>query len=295
MLSNIIITVDSREQNRKRIGSIEMWGAQHNAVVEHHKLERCDYSLEGNFNNHEINLGIEAKSLSQFCSEDKKDIKRKLAESYDYYTEVAFFIETGNYEYANIDGKKIIQIRAGPEFINGCSLAEFEGTLETLQASGIHVRQLRSEFQFPDSIHNLLTYITNEHEPVAIKGKSYPDVYKRVLMGIQGIGIQSAKKLIESYPNLFWLCSAAEESYKGILGNKTGKNLYEFIRNHELETKEWKTGYHLDGTKLNNPCHKNCGDANAYECKGNICKLHPDNDISDKIKWALRLWRRWPQ
>lgn len=248
MLSNIIITVDSREQNKKRISSVELWGAQHNAVIEHHKLERCDYSLEGTFNGYEISLGIEAKSLSQFCSEDKKEIKRKLVESYNYFSEVAFFIETGNYEYADLDGKKLIQIRAGTEFINGCSLAEFEGTLETLQASGIHVRQLRSEFQFPDSIHNLLTYITNEHELITTKSKTYPEAYKRTLMSLQGIGIQGARKLIEAYPNMFWLCSASEESYQKILGKKTGSNLYSFIRNHELETDIWKDKYHQDGT-----------------------------------------------
>jgi len=56
------------------------------------------------------------------------------------------------------------------------------------------------------------------------------------------------KKAITSYPNLHWLCSASEESYKEVFGNKTGSQIYNFIRNPELVTEEWRNKHFQDGT-----------------------------------------------
>lgn len=247
-LEDIIITIDTREQNQKRIKSVESWGIAQGAIVEHSKLGLCDYRIMGTFRDHEINVGIEAKGLSDFCSCDYEDLKRKLFDSFEIFEEVALFIESANYSFLNEGfGKSTIinsAVRDGSA--NVCNLAVLEGCCSTLPAYGIHVRQLRSEAQFPYSIENLLTYCIHDHDIIKQDHKQYLRAYKHTLRSFM-TSVQ-VKKAISSYPNLFWLCSASEESYKEVFGNKTGTQHYNFIRNPELVTEDWKNKHFNDGT-----------------------------------------------
>jgi hypothetical protein len=246
-LQDIIVTIDTREQNKERIRAVENWAIAHGAIVEHSKLELCDYRILGDFRGIPVNLGIEAKGLSDFCSCDHNDLKQKLFNSYKIYDDVALFIESGNYSFNHKGfGKNIIinpAVRDGS--VDVCNLAFLEGCCSTLPQYGIHVRQLRSEAQFPYSIENLLTYVTSPQHKI-IQPKSFVDCYTQTLLTF--CSPAQVKKLIVSYPNLTWLCSASEESYKEIIGKVAGTKLYNFIRNHELETVAWKNGKFRDGT-----------------------------------------------
>lgn len=247
-LQNIIITIDSREKNEKRIKAVETWGTTHGAIVELSKLDLCDYRILGEFRGYQINIGIEAKSLSDFCSCDYNDLKRKLFDSFEIFDEVALFIESGNYSFLNEGfGKSAIinpAVRDGSA--NVCNLAQLEGCVHTLERNGIFVNQLRSETQFPYSIENLLTYCIHDHDVIKHDPKMYLRSYKHTLRSFM-TNVQ-VNKAVSSYPNLFWLCSASEESYKEVFGAKTGTQIYNFIRNPELVTPEWKNKHFRDGT-----------------------------------------------
>ncbi len=247
ILKDIVITCDTREKNVKRTKAVWDWGKSHGAILEWDALKLCDYRLMGDFRGHDINVGVEAKGLSDFCSCDYEDLKRKLFDSFEIYDEVALFIESANYSFLNEGfGKSAIinsAVRDGSA--NVCNLAVLEGCCSTLPMYGIHIRQLRSESQFPYTIENLLTYIIHDHDIIKTP-KQYLRAYQHTLKSF--MTATQVKKALSCYPNLFWLASASEDSYKEIFGAKTGNKLYEFIRDHSLETPEWKKGKFHDGT-----------------------------------------------
>ena len=174
-LENIILTIDTHEeankQEKTRTKAIEEWGNKYGAIIEHRELELCDYSLVGEFREKEINLGIEYKAWDNFLSDTIDDMEDKLTRSSGLYFDVAFFVETGNYTFKPIadnchcnleytGAAKTAMLRNGNKEPKSHTLAGMEGFFDTLQANGVHVRQLRGEAQFPYSLHNLLIYLT---------------------------------------------------------------------------------------------------------------------------------------
>ena len=57
-LSSLILIIDTREQDLKRINNIKNFFEKHGAIVERSKLDLCDYHIEGSFRDKDINLGI---------------------------------------------------------------------------------------------------------------------------------------------------------------------------------------------------------------------------------------------
>ena len=229
------------------------------AIIEHRELELCDYSLVGEFREKEINLGIEYKAWDNFLSDPIDDMEDKLTRSNGLYSDVAFFVETGNYTFKPIadnchcnleytGAAKTAMLRNGNKEPKSHTLAGMEGLFETLQANGVHVRQLRGEAQFPYSLHNLLIYLTHPHK-LKVKNLTYEAWLINLYTSIPEIGYVRAKNLIQNYPNPFWLCSAGEDSLIKVLGRTTGRVVYQHLRSHELETDEWKCNFHKDGTK----------------------------------------------
>lgn len=281
-LSNLILVFDSREKSEKRIKYVKDWFESQGGLVEKAALPLCDYKIVGEFHDISVNLGVEFKTMSDFCS-SWQDLKNKLGRARnELYEEVALCIDSGNYTYTYQDGKAFIH---NPAIRNGdadvCPLAVYEGLIDTLQQSGIHCRQLRSEAQFPDSLYNLLTYITNDHELIGFTGKGYILAYRRTLQTLEGIGTKTVDKLIASYPNMHWLSSASEESLIEVIGKKSGSKLYNFLHCRELETDEWRNGHHLDGTeKYKTICGQDCYNPQHCDAK---CVKHPDyNKILSK-------------
>jgi len=276
-LEDIIITIDTREQNKNRISAVERWGELHGAIIEHCKLDHLDYRLVGDFKGHEINIGIEAKALSQFCSDDYQENKDKLFAACSIYDEVALFIETGNYEFiVSGFGDTNISCRVKQDLTITGKLALFEGACSTLGRYGIHVRQLRSEAHFPYAIENLLTYYIHDHQ--LIQPKSFTLQYKQALL--EFCTPLQTKKLMQHYPNMFWLCSASEESYKEILGSKTGKKLYDFIRNPELVTDAWSKSHFPDGTEIEEHIYE---DKDVIKAVTEYLQGFPEGRTADEI------------
>lgn len=278
-LQDIIISIDSREKSTKRIKAVEDWGTAHGAIIEHCKLDLCDYALLGEFKGHDINIGIEAKALSQFCSDDYALNKEKLFAACSVYDTVALFIEVEQYTFKSMGvfGDSTISIQVKKDLTIEGKLAIFEGACSTLGRYGIHVRQLRSEAHFPYAIENLLTYSIHDHE--LIGGiKDFKTQYKQTLL--EFCTPLQTKKLMQHYPNMFWLCSAGEDAYKTILGNKVGKKLYDFIRNPELVTQEWSNQHFPDGTEIKERIY---GDKDVIKAVTEYLQGFPEGRSADEI------------
>lgn len=250
-LENIILTIDTREQNQKRIKAVEEWGQAHGAIVEHSALSLCDYRLLGEFRSIPVNIGIEAKAMPDIAT-SYSELSDKLARSYQLYDDVALFVEAANYTFTP-DADNFHAIIDNPMVRNGNAnvlpLAVYENMLASFQREGIHVRQLRSETHFPYAISGLLISITKPiHTGLHIKSKDYTSQYLNVLAKVPHISMARATKLIKNYPAMEWLCSASEESLKQVLG-KVGSQVYEFIHCHDLVTDEWRNNFHKDGTE----------------------------------------------
>jgi len=262
-LENIILTIDTHEeankQDKTRTKAIEEWGNKYGAIIEHRELELCDYSLVGEFREKEINLGLEYKAWDNFLSDQIDDMEDKLTRSSGLYSDVAFFVETSNYTFkpdpitchCNLEytgAAKTAMLRNGNKEPKSHTLAGMEGLFDTLQANGVHVRQLRGEAQFPYSLHNLLIYLTNPHK-LKVKQVNTETAIQGFYMCLPEIGYVRAKELLANYPNPFWLCSASLESIQEVIGKRIGKNAYELLHCHDFETDGWKKCYHKDGTK----------------------------------------------
>lgn len=305
-LENIILTIDTHEEANKpektRIKAIEDWFTSQGAIVEHEELALCDYVLVGKFRGFPVNIGSEYKTMDNFLRDSIEDMEDKLTRSMEIYDTVALFIEAGNYtfkpnpdnchcvlDYSGATKASMKQNSNGNPEPQSKTLAAFEGFCDTLQSNGIHVRQLRSEAQFPYSVYNLLVYQTKPHR-LKIKTMTYEAWLLNHFLDLPTIGIVKAKKLILRYPNPFWIASASEESLVSVLGKVTGRVVYQHLRSHELETNDWKNNYFKDGQDIIqcSYLHRSCNQVNAYNCVGKICEHHPDySNFSEKIKAAI--------
>ena len=204
-LSNLIITIDTREKSRERIQVISSFFEKHGAAVDYSKLDLCDYHIEGNFRNKDINLGIEAKSLVDFTS-SHKDLSDKLKRSYDLYKDVGLFVESGSYSFT-VEHDGLHCVISNPAVKDGkadiLKLAVFENLLGSLAYEGIIVRQLINIEQWPYSIFNALIHITKEsHSGLKIKSNDYRSQLINILTEPEGLGLEFANKMLSNYWNL---------------------------------------------------------------------------------------------
>ena len=238
-LSNLILTIDTREKNTDRINSISDAFENFGACVEFSKLELCDYHIQGIFRDKEINLGIEAKSLPDYAN-SYKDLSWKLLEAYKYYEDVAIFVETGQYGL-KIEGLHafIRNPKAPGDIGDILTVAELHNSLQSFRESGIIVHELSYAAQFPYTAYATMIYLSKEfHHGVETKiedvnNYTRDDIYWgtiSMLVKIPGIGIKTAQKLMEKLGNLYWCVSMSEEDIADIIGRRNARNVYEFFR-----------------------------------------------------------------
>ncbi|MDD5616332.1 MAG: hypothetical protein PHH85_09040 [Candidatus Methanoperedens sp.] len=270
-LENLLLTIcpheEANKQEKTRIKSVTDWATLYGICdIQHKELPECDYRLEGEFRGVTVELNVEFKAWDNFLSDPIDDMEDHLTRAQEY-GEVALFVEQGNYtfkpdpqgvhcilEYTEhakagfrLQSQKLGRVIEPPTK----TLAAMEGFFDTLQSNGIRVRTLRSEAHFPYALHNLLIYLTKPHQ-LKVKKLSYDAWLINMYMNLPEVGYIRAKKLIEAYPNPFWLCSAGEDALIRTLGKTTGQVVYQHLRNHELETDIWKGLHNKDGTAGNN-------------------------------------------
>lgn len=236
-LSSLILIIDTREQDLKRINNIKNFFEKHGAIVEHSKLDLCDYHIEGVFRDKDINLGIEAKTLVDFSS-SYKDLPHKLLKSFDLYDHVGLFVQTGSYSFnVGDDGLlctiKNYAVQGGKSDI--LTLPSLENSLGSWANEGIIVRQLQHEAQWPYTMYNVLVNLTKEvHNGLQLKDIDDYSSTLNMLVKIPGIGIESAKKLIKQFGNFYWISVACADDLYITIGKQKGEYLYQFLRSKEL-------------------------------------------------------------
>lgn len=225
----LIVTIDTREQDKNRVKSIYSYFEDRGACVLEESLKRCDYWIEGEYNNSLVNLGIEYKTLNDF-SGSYKDLPWKLAEAHDLFTHVGLFVETGKYDLADSDTGTLIRNYALKDMDGVLRYSTLQNMLRTFEREGIYTQTFINLFEFPRSIHNLLNYITKEsHQGLNFKGKDYDSTFRNVLIKLPGIGIKGAQKGVENFTSLHEICILSENHLQDVWGKKTGSKVYDFV------------------------------------------------------------------
>jgi len=236
-LSSLLLIIDTREKDQKRINAITTFFEKHGAIVEKEKLDLCDYHIEGIFRDKDINLGIEAKTLVDFSS-SYKDLPHKLLKSFDLYDHVGLFVQTGNYAFTVGDDGLLCTIK-NPAVRDGkadiLTLPSLENSLGSWANEGIIVRQLQHEAQWPYTMYNVLINLTKEvHSGLQLKDIDDRSVTFNMLVKIPGIGIESANKLIKQFGSLYWMVLSCWEDLESTVGKQKATTLYNFFRSKEL-------------------------------------------------------------
>jgi hypothetical protein len=254
-LIDVFATYDSREKSLSRIDVFKEFIEQNGGSVERGTLQLCDYKLEGVFREKEINIGIEYKTLNDFSS-SYQDLPDKLARSYDLYNDVALFIETPNFKVSSIDGFHATIVN--PAVLDGSAdvlnYAVLYNSIESWQTEGVHIRQLHTEMFMGYAISSVLINITKDtHRGLEIsKSKDYKSAYLNCLSKIDGVGYKTAQKIAKYYPNFYWLSAYSGDDLIDKLGKSTGKKMYGFVHNKDLESIDWKNGYPSENKNTQN-------------------------------------------
>jgi len=249
-LNELIVTADTREEaNRKvktRVSCLEKYITEHGGVFEHAALPNkygLDYKIEGFYRNVQVNLGIEYKTLPDLIS-NSSILNTRLASACQEYQDTALFIEMGNYITSSKDG--IHAFFVNPAVIDGfidelMNTAMLEGMIESWTRDGLHIRKFRNEDEFPQYFIDLLGYIVKPfHSGLELSNGNYKSQYLSSLAKLPGIGFKTASKILNSFPNYYWLSSYDVSQLQKVLGNITGRKLHDFLHNHEFETGKWR-------------------------------------------------------
>lgn len=236
-LSSLMVVVDSREKDQKRISAITTFFEKHGAIVEREKLDLCDYHIEGEFRDKEINLGIEAKTLVDFSS-SYQDLPHKLMKAHELFDDVGLFVQTGQYGF-NIGDDGLLCTVKNPAVRDGhadiLTLPSLENSLGSWANDGIIVRQLQHEAQWPYTMYNVLISLAKPiHSGLQLKEPDPYSVTLNMLIKIPGIGIESAKKLIDQFGNFHWIACHSWDDLKDTVGASKATILHDVFNNQEM-------------------------------------------------------------
>lgn len=235
-LADVIVTIDTREQSQLRIRAVEDFVALHGGATLHSKLDLCDYHVEGEFRGVKVDLGIEAKSLSDFMG-SHGDLPDKLFRAFDDYDEVALFVEVGVLEFTvNGDGWTSLivhpAVHAGVEAT--LNLHAFENAMESWAREGVHIRTLTGPCHFPYAMAGLMVNLVKPvHEGLHLDTRGlegYMKAYLNTLAKIPGVGPKGAYSISKSWTNWDQLARAPKAQLQQVLGIALGRKVYDFVR-----------------------------------------------------------------
>jgi len=236
-LSSLLVTIDTRERDQKRINAITTFFEKHNAIVDREKLDLCDYHIEGDFRDTEINLGIEAKTLVDFAS-SYQDLPHKLLKSYELYSDVGLFVETGSYGF-NVGNDGLLCTIKNPAVRDGhadiLKLPSLENSLGSWANDGVIVRQLQHPAQWPYTMYNVLISLARDvNSGLQLKEPDPYSVTLNMLVKIPGIGLESAKKLINQFGNFHWIACHSVEDLTDAIGKSKATVLYDYFNDQDM-------------------------------------------------------------
>jgi hypothetical protein len=231
-------------KKRPRIWGLASYFMKGGAEVIIDKLDKCDYKIEGMYQDKEVNLGIEYKTLEDMAG-SIEDLEWKLPESYKLYEDVALciegrlnIIERGNFQY--------IRNWANEE----ASVLRYDlytSRVQTWTNLSVQVRQFERDSMFPYVVEDLLNYIVKgTHTSFRYKETNNQDVIFKMLIQIPGVGLKTLNKFFTKYPksSMKDIMAYSVDELKEYFGNDRGIKIYNVLNNVnyiESKTKKKKT------------------------------------------------------
>lgn len=329
--SELVLYYDSREQSnvegRPRVKRIIKWFEERGGtMISEMAIPLTDYVIcggydeatktfmPGTFRGKEICLGTEYKTMQDY-SGSASDLDWKLIEAYKYFTQVALFVEEGEIGLSFVDGKAFIKNPCVPGGKADVTVYEhYKNEIDRFsQIADIHVRTFPFE-TFIDVNFDSLMILLSEEPKVRLycRGEGKDDAkaaFITALLAIPKIGVKTALKFTEIYPNLETFCEHA--SYVGefekIAGTLTGKRIRAFIKSgHEVDKNnnsranqcfiKYRELFPLTAQSSRdvlqcpylskNGVFVNCDEVNGYQCIGDKCRHHPDFKISQNSSYS---------
>ena len=221
-------------KQRPRIWAVSNYCMKRGAEVIIDKLDRCDYKIEGFWNNRYVNVGIEYKTLEDIAG-SLDDLEWKLPECYKHFDTVCLFVEgkqniikNGDFYYIKNYREKNASVLRYDKFIS---------RMETWRNQGIIVREFEKECMFPIVLEDVLNWITKDvHKTFSAKLPTNEDLLIKTLTQIPGIGIIAVMKILKTYPNtsIKDLLGYSIEDLQKLIGKDKGKRLYSALNNVDV-------------------------------------------------------------
>jgi hypothetical protein len=229
-LSELTLTIDTREKDRSRINTISKYFKSRNAHVILSKLDTLDYRIQGFYNNKEVDIGIEFKTGSDFAG-NFTELNDRFARASLEYDDIGFVLQ---HDHTNITDKETMYTEVTAysyhvtnETVLSCNYSTLQNTLRTYEREGILTGEINGLFEFPRMCIAFLNYITaDDHKGIAFENGDK----RNVLMKIQGIGVNGADKLLMKFGSIHNVFIAEEEEIKNCIGNKKGEKFIEYVR-----------------------------------------------------------------
>ena len=227
-------------ESRPRIFSVYNHFSRKGAEVAIGKLDRCDYYVEGSHRDHDVNLGIEYKYITDYAG-SHEDLPFKIWESTGIYESVGLFIE-GKVDVEDSGNFYFVRNPAGENVLR---YDLFQARLATWQNLGVHVRTFDNLNCFAPSLENLLDYITKEtHKSFEYKEPCGSDLILKMLCQIPGVKIGTVSKILKDNSEMTFaeLYNYDLKWYQSKVGKVTGLKLYNILHdvNYKPEVKKKK-------------------------------------------------------
>ncbi len=186
-LSELTLTIDTREKDQSRINTISKYFKSRNAHVINSKLDTLDYRIQGFYNNKEVDIGIEYKTGSDFAG-NFTELNDRFARASLEYDDIGFVLQ---HDHTNITDKEILNTevtaysyRVTNETVLSCNYSTLQNTLRTYEREGILTGEINGLFEFPRMCIAFLNYITaDDHKGIAFENGDK----RNVLMKVPGI------------------------------------------------------------------------------------------------------------
>lgn len=229
-LSELTLTIDTREKDRSRINTISKYFKSRNAHVINSKLDTLDYRIQGFYNNKEVDIGIEFKTGSDFAG-NFTELNDRFARACLEYEDIGFVLQ---HDHTNITDKETLNTevtaysyRVTNETVLSCNYSTLQNTLRTYEREGILTGEINGLFEFPRMCITFLNYVTADNH----NGICFENGDKRnVLMKVPGIGVNGADKLLLTFGSIHNTMVAEDWMIKKCIGDKKGEKFIEYVR-----------------------------------------------------------------
>jgi ERCC4-type nuclease len=228
-ISELTLTIDTREKDAKRISTISKYFESRSAHVITEKLDTLDYRITGFYRNKEVDLGIEFKTGSDFAG-NFTQLNDRFARACLEYKNVGLIL---HHDHSTIIDKETLNSEVTAysyivtnKTIVSCNYSTLQNIMRTYEREGILTGEINGLFEFPRMCIAFLNYITaDSHEGIAFENGDT----RNVLMKIPGIGVNGADKLIDRFGSVYNIMVAGESEIKECIGNTRGEKFIEYI------------------------------------------------------------------